>query len=65
MNNVRTKKLRGIDSPKIMFPIVGLLALAGLAKLFGVDGTGFLAGIFLGIILSYILRVRMGGGIHE
>ena len=65
MNSGRTNKFRGIDSPKVIFPVIGLLALAGLAKLFGVDGTGFLAGVFLGIILSYILRVRMGGGIHE
>jgi hypothetical protein len=65
MNNVRTKKFKGIDNPKFLFFIAGLLAITGLARIFGADGAGFLAGIFLGIILSYILRVRIGGNVNE
>ena len=56
MNNVKIKKFKGIDSPKIVFPVIGLLALTSLAKVFGIAGTGFLAGIFMGIIISFFLR---------
>ena len=65
MNNARIKQLRGIDSPKFVYMTIGLLAVTVLASLFGIPGTGFLAGVFLGIFVSYILRLGVGGGIHE
>ena len=61
MNNVRTKKFRGIDSPKVIFPIVGLLAISALGKIFLVPVTGVLMGICMGIILSFFIRVDFAG----
>ena len=65
MKNGRIKQLSAIDNPKFLYFIAGLLAITGLARIFGADGAGFLAGIFLGIIMSYILRVRIGGNVNE
>ena len=65
MNNARIKQLSGIYSPKFVYMTIGLLAITVLASIFGIPGAGFLAGIFFGIFISYILRIRMGGGVHE
>ena len=65
MNNPRIKQLSGIDRPKFVYLTIGLLAITVLASIFGIPGAGFLAGIFFGIFISYILRIRMGGGVHE
>lgn len=56
MNSGRTNKFRGIDSPKVIFPVIGLLALTSLAKVFGIQGIGIFAGIFMGVIVSFIIR---------
>ena len=65
MNNAGIKHLSGIDSPKFVYLTIGLLTVTVLAALFGIPGTGFLAGVFLGIFVSYILRIGTGGGVHE
>ena len=65
MNNVKIKKLRGIDSPKIMFPIIGLLAISRFGKIFSVPFTGVLVGICMGIIVSFVIRVNFAGGKDE
>ena len=56
MNSARTKKFMGIDSPKVILPIIGLLAVASFAKIFGILGTGLLTGMCLGIITSFVIR---------
>ena len=65
MNNPRIKQLSVFDSPKFVYTTIGFLAITVLASIFGIPGTGFLAGIFFGIFISYILRIRMRGGINE
>ena len=65
MNNPGIKQFSGIDSPKFVYLTIGLLAITVLADLFGTPGAGFLAGVFLGIFVSYILRIGMGGSVHE
>ncbi|WMT51832.1 MAG: hypothetical protein RE471_02885 [Ferroplasma sp.] len=51
-----SEKFKGIDNPKIVFPVIGLLGLTGLARIAGIPGTGYLAGLFAGILVSFIFR---------
>ena len=59
MNDTRIKKFKGIDNPKIVLLIIGLMGISAIGKIFSVPDTGFFTGLFLGIILSFVFRMRL------